>query len=231
MAALAAAVAAAAFVQGALGVGFALVIAPLLGVLLPSLLPGALLLLMLPLNAAVLWREREALEWRGVGRITVGRVFGGVLGVLVLAAVPADKLQILVGAATIATALATMAAPHFVPGRAAFLGAGLVTGVTETATGIGGPPLALVYQHRPAPVLRASVATCFLVGELLSVALLLGAGRLGLEHLSAALLLTPPLALGVALSRRAGERVAGPRFRALILGFAILSGMVCLLPV
>ena len=230
MALLAVAVASAAFVQGALGVGFALVLAPLLGVVMPSLLPSALLLLMLPLNAAAAWRERGALDRRGVGRITIGRVAGGVIGLLVLEAVPAGRLQLLVGVATIATALATLAAPRFVPGLAAFLGAGVVTGITETATGIGGPPLALVYQHRPAAVLRASVAACFLVGELFSIALLLGTGRLPFEQLAAAVVLLPPLALGLALSGRAGQRVDGPRFRALILGFAVLSGLVCLIP-
>jgi uncharacterized membrane protein YfcA len=178
----------------------------------------------------VAWRERGALDWPGVGRITAGRVVGGVLGLLVLAAVPAGRLQLLVGVATIATALVTLAAPRFVPGLAAFLGAGVVTGITETATGIGGPPLALVYQHRPAPVLRASVAACFLVGELFSIALLLGTARLPWEQLAAAVLLLPPLALGLAFSGRAGQRVGGPRFRALILGFAILSGLVCLVP-
>nr|WP_282572229.1 sulfite exporter TauE/SafE family protein [Roseomonas acroporae] len=227
---LAAVVAVAAFVQGALGVGFALIMAPLLGVLLPGLMPGALLLLMLPLNAAVAWRERGSLDWGGIRRITVGRVAGAVLGLAVLLAVPAGQLQILVGVATILTALVTLAAPRFEPNRAAFLGAGVVTGVTETATGIGGPPLALVYQHRPAPVLRATVAACFLIGEVLSLALLLGTGRLAWEQAWLAGLLVPPLALGVVLSRRAGARLAGPRFRMLILGFAIVSGVVCLIP-
>ena len=80
LALLAAAVVIASFVQGTIGVGFALILAPILGLLAPALLPGALLLVMLPLNAWVAWRERSALDWPGAGRITVGRVFGGVAG-------------------------------------------------------------------------------------------------------------------------------------------------------
>ena len=38
------------FVQGSTGVGFALIVAPVIGLLAPALLPGALLLVMLPLN-------------------------------------------------------------------------------------------------------------------------------------------------------------------------------------
>ena len=40
----------------------------------------------------------------------------------------------------------------------AFLAAGLITGITETATGIGGPPLALTLQHRPVSEMRATIA-------------------------------------------------------------------------
>ncbi|TGD94922.1 sulfite exporter TauE/SafE family protein [Methylobacterium nonmethylotrophicum] len=224
------AVAAAAFVQGTLGVGFALVIAPLLGIVAPALLPGALLLLMLPLNAWVAYRERSALDWPGVRQITFGRVAGGILGLVVLVTLPDRGLQLFVGVATIAAALASLLAPDFSPGRRAYLAAGAATGVTETATGIGGPPLALVYQHRPAAVLRATVALCFLVGEVLSLLLLLAAGRLDGPQVRAAVLLAPPLALGVIASGFAGSLVDGPVLRRLILAFAIVSGIVCLMP-
>ncbi len=227
---LAAAVVIASFVQGTIGVGFALILAPILGLLAPALLPGALLLVMLPLNAWVAWRERSALDWPGAGRITVGRVFGGVAGLLVLMALPAGGLQVFVGVATILTALVTLLAPRFEPGRVTFLLAGAVTGVTETATGIGGPPLALAYQHRPAPVLRATVAACFLVGELISLGLLLMAGRMSTAQVEAATLLVLPLGLGLFLSHAAHHRVGGRPFRVLVLGFAIVSGVICLFP-
>jgi uncharacterized membrane protein YfcA len=47
-----------AFVQGSLGIGFALIVAPVVGMLKPELLPVTLLLLMLPLNLHVAVRER-----------------------------------------------------------------------------------------------------------------------------------------------------------------------------
>jgi hypothetical protein len=49
--------------------------------------------------------------------------------------------------------------------RNSYVVAGIVTGLTETSTGIGGPPLALLYQHQPPPVLRSTIAFCFLIGE------------------------------------------------------------------
>jgi hypothetical protein len=52
------------------------------------------------------------------------------------------------------------------------------TGVTEAATGIGGPPLALVYQHQPMAVMRFTAALCFLVGEAVLLMLLPSASML-----------------------------------------------------
>src|SRR3546814_15753694 len=57
--------------------------------------------------------------------------------------------------------------------------AGVVSGVTGTAAGIGGPPLALLYQHRPGSTIRSTLAAAFLVGTALSLATLAVAGEFG----------------------------------------------------
>jgi uncharacterized membrane protein YfcA len=106
---------------------------------------------------------------------------------------------------------------------------GALTGITETATGIGGPPLALVYQHQRAPVLRSTVAVCFLIGETMSLALLAASGKVHANQLSAAGLLLPTLLLGALLSRLAHRHVDGPLMRTLVLAFAIISGLAVLL--
>jgi hypothetical protein len=135
-------------------------------------------------------------------------------------------LNLLVGAATLLAAMASLLAPKFEPSRHAFLAAGLVTGVTETATGIGGPPLALVYQHHSAAQLRANVALCFLIGEVFSVLLLAAAGRLTWAQAITSVLLLPALLLGIALSRVAYTRLDQRRLRLFVLGFAMVSGLV-----
>lgn len=225
---LAAAVVLAALVQGSAGVGFALITAPILAAVRPELLPAGLLILMLPLNAYVAWRERAALDRFGLTWITAGRVAGTAVGAWIVAALPPRRLGLLVGAATVAAVVATWLAPSFTAGRKAFLGAGVVTGITETATGVGGPPLALVYQHHPGATLRATIAACFLVGELLSLALLAAAGHVGGEHLRAAGVLLPALAVGSVASRHVHRRLDGALLRTVVLGSALLSGIALL---
>lgn len=223
---IAASVALAAFVQGTTGVGFALIVAPVLALLAPDLLPVCLLVLMLPLNVYVGWREREALDRSGAAWITCGRVIGTFGGLWVLAAFSTSALAVFVGAATILAAAVTLFMPSFEPGRQSLVVAGLVTGVTETATGIGGPPLALVYQHRPAPILRSTIAFCFLVGELVSLAFLAVAGRASALQFSMAALLLPALAIGAVASRYVHHRLDGRVLRAFVLVFAVASGAV-----
>jgi uncharacterized membrane protein YfcA len=219
----------AAFVQGATGVGFALIAAPVIGLVRPDLLPVCVLVLMLPLNLYVMWRERGAIDRTGARWITGGRVLGTAGGLWVLAALSASQLSLFVGASTVAAALVTLAMPAFSPGRSAFVAAGLVTGVTETATGIGGPPLALVYQHQPAPTMRSTIALCFLVGELVSLAVLTATGRIDGAQLHAAALLLPALVVGAVLSRVVHRRINGRVLRVFVQVFAIVSGVVLLL--
>ena len=71
----------AAFLQGAIGIGFALILAPVLGLVAPWMLPVTLLVLMLPLNGLVAWRERASVDWRGAGWITLGRFAGTFAGI------------------------------------------------------------------------------------------------------------------------------------------------------
>ncbi|GAA3389239.1 sulfite exporter TauE/SafE family protein [Streptomyces roseoviridis] len=229
LAILALTVAVAAFVQGSSGLGFALIVAPVAGMLTPGLLPVFVLAAMIPLNAYVAWRERAFLDWRGAGWITAARLVTAPAGLALLWLIPERGLGLFVGIATVLAAVVSLAAPAFAPGRAAYLGAGAVTGLTETATGVGGPPLALVYQHRPAAELRSTVAACFLVGELASLGLLLATGKGNPGDLGWALTLLPAIAVGAWASRLVSHRMNASRTRLFVLGFALVSGVVLIL--
>ncbi|MFF5437734.1 TSUP family transporter [Streptomyces achromogenes] len=226
---LALTVAVAAFVQGSSGLGFALIVAPVAGILDPHLVPVFVLASMIPLNLYVAWRERASLDLRGAGWITGARLAATPAGLAVLWLIPERGLGVFVGVSTVLAAVVSLAAPAFTPGRAAYVGAGAVTGLTETATGVGGPPLALVYQHRPPAELRSTVAACFLVGEVASLALLFGTGKAQATELGQAALLLPAIAAGAWLSRLVHHRLDARRMRLFVLAFALVSGLVLML--
>ncbi len=217
------------FVQGSTGVGFALVVAPVLGLVAPQMLPVTVLILMLPLNIYVAWRERVALDFRSGAWVTAGRLAGTFAGLWVLVALSASHLNLLIGISTVAAAAVTLAMPAFRPSRGVYVAAGLVTGVTETATGIGGPPLALVYQHHPVAVMRSTIALCFLIGELISLAFLWHAGHVAIPQLVGAAQLLPALGVGALLSRFVHDRINARALRIFVMSFSIISGLILLL--
>jgi uncharacterized protein len=223
---IAASVAIGALVQGTIGVGFALIVVPVAALLRPDLLSVAALALMVPLNIYVLAREWRALDWTGGLWILFGRLLGTGGGILIFLLMTPRMLDLLVGASTVAAVAVTLWLPLFRADRWAFFGAGVVTGVTETAVGIGGPPLALVYQHNPAPVIRATIAACFLVGQLFSLAIMVQLGKVARTQVDAIGWLLLPLTLGAVISQVTHNSLNPQWMRGLILVFAAGSGLV-----
>lgn len=227
--ALAATVTFAAFVQGATGLGFAMISAPVFTLLDPGLIPVSLLILMIPLSAYVAHREREGIHWRGVAWLSVGRAAGAFGGLWILLVITPRGLGLLIGWTTLLAVAAAAIAPAFHPNRRALAFVGAISGVTETATGVGGPPVALAYQHSPGATMRSTVAITFLIGQVVSLGLLAPTGLIGAHTLKITATLMPFLALGAFLSRFVHHRLDGALLRWLVLGFSAAAGAVVLL--
>lgn len=223
-----AAVAVGGAVQRSVGFGFALVAAPVLVLVRPDAMPATLLLLALPLTAAMALRERRAIDPDGFGRLTAGRLLGTIGGVSLLLAVPRDALSALFGALILAAA-ALVAAPRVVPTewRPRFA-VGVASGVMGTAGSIGGPPLALLYRDRSGPELRSTLAASFLIGILISVTALAVADRVAGWHAVLALELLPALVGGLALGSLLARVADRTRIRTAVLVLAAISGLAAL---
>jgi uncharacterized protein len=224
---------AAACLQAATGLGFALVLTPVLfAVLSPA---GAIItvtVLGLELNLLVLLAERRrpVVAWAEVLPILAAAVPGTVCGVLILRALPKPVLQIAVGVLVIAAAVLRVrtrrpAVAH--GGAVRRLALGLVTGALTTSSGVSGPPLALWFSHRglrPAE-LRDSLSASFLaIGAIGALALLPVLGR---AHLSASLLASGLACVigGHALGRRAFAALDARGFEPLLLAVILIAGL------
>lgn len=218
----------AACVQGTIGFGLALTSAPLLALIDPAFVPGPLLVASLPLAVAALLRERAHADVRGVGLAFGGRVPGTVLGALAVAAFPLAALHVLIALLVLLAVAVSVWAPRFHPTRRVLVTAGLVSGVTGTIGAIGGPPVALVYQHAEGPRLRATLALYFVLGTVLSVTALWATGSFGRHEVALSALLLPGTALGFLASGRVLRHVDTGLLRPLVLGAASLSAVVLL---
>jgi uncharacterized protein len=194
------AIALGAFVQGAVGFGLALVAAPLLAIIDPRLVPVPMLLLATAHAALMLRREYRHADWAGVGWALLGRLPGIALGVLAVALLPPRWFGLAVAATVLTCVALSVVRWRPRPTVPALLVAGVVSGAGGTASAIGGPPVALLYQDAHGARVRATLAAYFVVGSLLSLAGLLVGGQVGADALEAAAVMVPFLVAGFALS-------------------------------
>lgn len=106
-----------------------------MALLAPDLVPVSLLMLMIPLNVYVAWREWEALDRSGVTWTTVGRFLGTFSGLWLLTTLTSSLLNVLIGAVSVLAAIATLIAPSFTPDRRALVAAGVITGLPRRRPG------------------------------------------------------------------------------------------------
>jgi len=210
--------------QGALGFGLGLVSAPVLVMLNPDLVPGALLAMGVPLAFSMAWRERADLDLKSVRWAIAGRVPGTIVGSLSVALLSRQALSIGFGVVILGAVAVSLIGLAVVPTRTNLFIAGVASGITGTATSVGGPPIALVYQQMTGPQVRAALSAYMVAGSIGSLLALAAVGELEVSDLVIALSLSPVVMAGFGLSRRAISVVDRGFTRPAVLGFAALSG-------
>lgn len=180
-----------AIVQGSVGLGVGLVATPIVTMLFPSLMPGAILVVAFALPFATLAQEVRHVDTRGLGWAFGGRLAGTPLGAWLVAAVPDRVLGVVIGFVVLAALAVTTWSREVPRNRRTLAAAGVISGTTGTASGIGGPPIALLYQRESGPRVRATLAVFFSGGTLLSLATLALAGHLPVRQVTAGLGLLP----------------------------------------
>ncbi len=199
---VAAAVLLGAGVQSLVGLGLGLVVAPVTALAAPGLVPALPITLAMLLPLATLAREREDVDWRALAWLVPPRLPGTVVGVWVVASLGDRTIGVAVAVVVLAAVAATGVGVRVPVDRPTLLGAGFLSGITGTATSIGGPPVALLLQHRPARQLRTTLAVFFLLGALISLVGLAVGGELEGRGLVLGLALSPLLAFGAWVGRR-----------------------------
>ncbi len=198
--ALAAAVLVGATLQGIVGLGLGLVLAPVTGLVAPQLLPGLALWLAMLLPLLTLTRDWRSADWRGLSWALAARIPGTTIGVWLVSALPVRALHIVVGVVVLAAVALTVRTVRMPVTPITLLGAGFASGIIGTVSSIGGPPLALVYQHHAADTLRATLGVYFVLGAAFSIVGLSATGQLPIRNLVVAAGMAPVVLLGFLLS-------------------------------
>ncbi|WP_250564038.1 sulfite exporter TauE/SafE family protein [Sphaerisporangium fuscum] len=215
-----------AVVQGGVGFGLGLVAAPLITVLDPTVMPGAVQIVNVTLPLLTLAKEWRGVDWRGLGFALLGRLPGSAVGAFVVVYVSTRTLGVFVGLMVLVAVTVTAAAVAIPRNGATLTAAGFLSGVTGTATGIGGPPMAIVYQHAKGPQIRATLAMYFFLAAAQSIAILAAVGKLPGRSVVAGAVLIPFMVAGFAASGPLRRFLDGGRVRAGVLVVASASAFV-----
>lgn len=214
-----------AVVQGSVGFGLNVIAAPILLLIDPALVPGPTLVIALALTVLIAYRERAAVDLRGLRWAFVGRIPGSIAGALAVAWLSERSLALVFAVMVLAAVVMSVGGWDLRPTGGTLLGAGAVSGLMGTVSSIGGPPMAIVYQRSPGAEIRANLSGYFIFGASLSLALLAGFGRFGMDELRASLVLLPGLFGGFALSRWTAPRMDAGHIRPAVLVLSAASAV------
>ena len=187
-------------VQASIGFGSALIAVPLLLLIDPVLVPGPMLFSTLILAILITYRFRQSIHITGLRAAIFGRIPGAIAGAFLLTVLSTNVIAIFLGVLVLVAVGISITGIHVRPSIRNLFFIGSLSGFMGTTTSIGGPPMALIYQHETASRFRGTINGFFIAGIIISLSALYFVGELGQTELLASLALLPGILLGFLIS-------------------------------
>lgn len=220
-----------ALVQGSVGIGLAVISAPILLLVNPIFVPGPLLLDAMVLVALMAFRERHAVMKRDVGLATTGRLIGMLPATYAVSSLPIATYELLFASLILLGVLISLSGWHIAATSRNIVAAAVLSGFTSTVSSVGGPPMALVYQNEAGPRMRGTLSAIFAIGTIISLLGLWWVGRFGWVELLLGVYLLPGVVVGFMLSRYTKGHVDKAHTRTAVLAISALSATIILIRV
>lgn len=215
-------------VQASIGFGLAMIAAPLVMLVEPAFVPGAVIGTALVLSLWMAWDDRQAIDLRTLKAAIVGRALGVPPGALLLGSASAATFDTVFGVLVLLAVGMSLWHSNIKPTRWAVFFASIAAGFMGTISSIGGPPLALVYQNASAAELRGNLSVLFIVGTSLSLVALTVIGRFGLADLGYTAVLLVGVVIGVLCRGPVKARLDRSTARPWLLGLCTVSALAVL---
>lgn len=212
-------------IQASLGMGYGLTAAPLLALVDPVFVPAATILVGLMTSSMGAWSERSGINWSEVKYASSGRLLGaGAAGLLLSIIVNTSVFMVVFGVGVGFAVLLSAFNRTLAKTPATLASMGAISGLMGTITGVGAPPLALIYQGSYAGDARPTLAAIFAVGCFVSAVVLAAIGWMGIRELLLCALMIPPMAAGTFIGRRT-HGLVDSRYRTALLSIAGIASM------
>lgn len=214
--------------QGSVGLGLAVVAAPILLLLNPLWVPGPMLLAALVLVVLIAYRDRAHIIVPDVALATTGRVLGTIPAAYLMNILPDAVYDLAFASLVLLGVLLSVGGWHIARTPQNVVFSGIFSGVASTMSAVGGPPMALIYQHDRGPSVRGTMSAIFILGTIISIVGLWWAGHFSRQQFWMGVALVPGVLVGFALSRYTAARLDLRHTRPAILSVSALSALTIL---
>ena len=219
-----------AITQSAIGIGFGIP-AGILVLLEPSMVPSCIILM-----GSFLALSNAMLSYKDIIKVDLiysytGRVIGSILAMpLIFLTLGTDYYLIIFGVLLLIATYLSAKKWDIVATKKNITIAGTASGLMGTLTGIGGPPMAIVYQNSSAKKVVATLNMFFGIGALFSVLLFIYYDLINLPEVMKSIYLTPGLIIGTYIGRRKIIReFVNRNLKNLIIAVCFISAVVIIL--
>lgn len=211
--------------QGSIGFGMGLFASPILILVDERFVPAPILLSTWVMTTFLIFRERHAIDVGGLRWAVVGRAVGTLAAATLLMFLPRDRMPLICGIIVLIGVAMSLSGLRFHPSRSVLLGAGAMSAVMGTVASIGGPPIALLYQHGTGARLRATMSSFFWIGTVMSLVVLRVMGRFGKDEVYLTLVILPGVLIGLFASHWTLAVVDRGFVRPVVLTLAAVAGL------
>ena len=220
-------------IRGYSGFGFAMVAVLSWSMVLPPVQVVPVLLLMDFSSGLFLvpgiWKQ---IHWRSISWLLAGVLVGTPMGAILLATIPENPMRIFISAMVLVLSalLWTEGRLSIRPGKLGTWFTGMISGVLNGSSRIGGPPVILLYLSQPAGIAesRASMITFFILTDVVSSLMVATQGLITFQTLRLLAFFLPPLVAGTLIGSRLFSRSSSRSFRKRVLTLLICLSLITL---
>jgi uncharacterized membrane protein YfcA len=215
-------------VQGTIGFGLGLLSAPFIAIVIPEAIPVTLVLVAWPIGGVTALREHHALDRKSLPWMLSASIPGTLIGLWIIHLASANNLAVIVGVTTLIGVLTTIVSPPIPINPTTATAAGFIGNITGTAASVGGPPVALLFQHHRGPTVRSTLGAYFAISATLSVVGYAATGEITRDRFLLALGLLPAMLFGAWLSKHFHGLVDKGWLRPSVLTLSAMAGVVAI---
>ncbi len=209
-----------------------MIVAPIMTLVAPGWVPGTVLLIGLVVGLGSVMGARDAIVLKDLPPGFSGRLVGAAVAASVASLVVGSAaLPIIVGGIVLFAVALNLLGLRLPITTTSLAGAGFTAGIMGTLSGIGAPPMAILYANVEARRSAATQNAFFGFGMVVSITALVVVGLIRAPQLALAASLAPLVPVTLFATRPLAKRVERGSIRPWALGLSTISAIILLLSV